>query len=138
MAEERNRMNTVSKPAKHPWKTTIYKHVWQPNRCFDRILNDSENEVMVKYVRNLEQALDQLDAKYRIFDDYHVHTIQEIKVRSTGRPPRMSCTLDGVEVAHLLSMEGPRCDSKEPFLNIVWLPFLCRKYTSQSIERKDQ
>lgn len=123
-------------PPKHPWKTTIYKHVWQPNRGFDQILNDSENEMMVLYVRNLEQALAE-DAKYLLFDPNIPRIIDEIRVRSTGTPPRMSCTLDGVEVAHLLSMEGPVCDSREPFLNVVWLPFNCCKYSSQDTERKD-
>lgn len=51
---------------------------------------------------------------------------------NVSTPPRSSCTLDGIEVGHLLSADTPiACDSTIPYWNIVTLPFICRKYSSQ-------
>lgn len=114
----------VSTPPKHPWQPQQYKH-----------LLDAEQAEWIRCMLDLISAkfeLFVLRQKLRLFDDSHAHVVNEIKMRSTGTPPRMSCTLDGIEVAHLLSNDIPiTCDSTIPNWNIVTLPFICRKYSSQ-------
>ena len=116
-------MNVSTSP-KHPWQPQQYKH-----------LLDAEQAEWIRCMLDLivaKSELLELRDKMSLFDDTHVHIIEEIKIRSTGTTPRSSCTLDGIEVGHLISNAIPiTCDSTIPNWNIVTLPFICRKYSSQ-------
>lgn len=113
----------VSTPPKHPWQPQRYKH-----------LLDAEQAEWIRCMIDLigaKSELLELRDKMSLFDDTHARVIEEIAVRSAGRPPRKSCTIDGIEIAHLLSADTPiTCDSTEPYWNIVTLPFICRKFSS--------
>ena len=113
----------VSTPPKHPWQPQQYKHLMDAEQAeWTRILID---------LLNSKFELMELRDRMKLFDNTHAHVIEEIRIRSTGTPPRSSCTLDGIEVGHLLSADTPIvCDSTIPYWNIVTLPFVCRKYSS--------
>jgi len=118
----------VSTPPKHPWQPQRYKHLCDTEQTeWTRLIVN-----LVKDRADMLESLLELRDKMKLFDNTHAHVVEEIRIRSTGTPPRSSCTLDGIEVGHLLSADTPiACDSTIPYWNIVTLPFICRKYSSQ-------
>lgn len=117
----------VSTPPKHPWQPQRYKHLCDTEQTeWTRLIVN-----LVKDRADMLESLLELRDKMKLFDNTHAHVVEEIRIRSTGTPPRSSCTLDGIEVGHLLSADTPiACDSTIPYWNIVTLPFICRKYSS--------